>query len=280
MLVVDDAHWMDGPSARALRFALRRLRVEPVLAVVVSASGDWPLICSPPRIRRATTMLRPAPLERAAVHDLARRIRGWTLTLPTADRVVEQTGGSPLLISSVLHNAADQHQLETWTDVPATAAGAALRMLGSLDDESRRLVEAAAVLAEPADLVTLSGVAEVTAAAPRPMLRLRPGCWPSTATVPCRRPTPCCGKRSMTRCRSVGGRLCTPARRNGPPGIVVWAIGRQRSAARTPAGRRADHCRRPGPVVSPLRPGRDSATARPLRSRPIRPSATPCSVKP
>ena len=39
VLAVDDAHWMDGPSARALRFALRRLQVEPFLAVVTRRAG-------------------------------------------------------------------------------------------------------------------------------------------------------------------------------------------------------------------------------------------------
>ena len=166
VLAVDDAQWMDGPSARAFRFALRRLGVEPLLAVIARRPGsdtDLSTIEDLP----ATTVLRPAPLDRTAVRDLADHIRGWTITGATADVVLEKTGGSPLLISTVLRNAADQGQLETWTDVPASAATAAARMLGSLDEESRRLVGAAAVLAEPADLVTLSAVAEVTAAAQR-----------------------------------------------------------------------------------------------------------------
>ena len=167
VLVVDDAHWMDGPSARALRFALRRLQVEPFLAVVARRPSELPADLFVAEDPRASTVVQLGPLDAAAVRDLARGVRGWTLDGPTADRVVEQTGGSPLLISSVLQNVARHEQLETWTDVPATAATAAQRMLGSLDQESRRLVEAAAVLAEPADLVMLGGVAEVTAAAPR-----------------------------------------------------------------------------------------------------------------
>ena len=167
VLAVDDAHWMDGPSARAFRFALRRLRVEPLLVVVARRPGPPGTDLFATEDPRATTVLRPTPLDSASVRDLAGSIRGWTLTGTTADRVLEQTGGSPLLISSVLHNAADQGQLETWTDVPASVATAAARMLGSLDVESRRLVEAAAVLAEPADLVTLGGIAEVADVAPR-----------------------------------------------------------------------------------------------------------------
>ncbi len=165
ILAVDDAHWMDAASARALRFALRRIRVEPVLAVIARRPGGPDVGLVVDEDPQATTVLRPAPLDRSAIDDLAIRMRGWNLSTGTVDRVLEQTGGSPLLISSVLTNAADQLQLETWKDVPASAADAAVRMLDSLPESSRRLVEAAAVLAEPADLVTLGGVAGVTGTA-------------------------------------------------------------------------------------------------------------------
>ena len=161
VLAVDDAHLMDGPSARALRFALRRLRVEPFLAVVARRPGspdDIFAIEDP----NAATVVRPEPLGRSDARDLARGIRGWTLSSTTAERLVAETGGSPLLISSVLQNVAERAELETWTNVPASAAEAAARMLRSLDDEARRVVEAAAVLAQPADLITIGGVAEVT----------------------------------------------------------------------------------------------------------------------
>ena len=167
VVAVDDAHWMDGPSARAFRFALGRLRVEPVLAVVARRPGSSDVDLLATEDPGATTVLRPEPLDRAAVHHLANRIRGWILTDTTADHVLEQTGGSPLLISSVMRHATDLGQLESWTGVPATATTAAARMLGSLHVDSRALVEAAAVLAEPADLVTLGGIAEVSAPAPR-----------------------------------------------------------------------------------------------------------------
>ena len=36
VLVVEDLHWIDHPSAQALRFALRRLSGERVLAVVTT----------------------------------------------------------------------------------------------------------------------------------------------------------------------------------------------------------------------------------------------------
>lgn len=165
VLAVDDAHWMDAPSARALRFALRRLRVEPFVAVVARRPGSPDADVLATEDPAATIVLRPGPLSRTAVRDLARRLRGWNLTSTTVDRLQEQTGGSPLLVSSVLRNAGERSQLETWTDVPASAAAAVAQTLQSLDDQGRRVVEAAAVLDEPADLVKLGGAAEVSDAA-------------------------------------------------------------------------------------------------------------------
>ena len=76
-----------------------------------------------------------------------------------------------------MRDAADLDQLESWKDVPASPQPAVARMLGSLHVESRALVEAAAVLAEPADLVTLGGIAEVCGSgASRSVPRRRPGC--------------------------------------------------------------------------------------------------------
>jgi predicted ATPase len=40
VLLVDDLHWADTASARALLFALRRLRADPVLVVVTSRPGE------------------------------------------------------------------------------------------------------------------------------------------------------------------------------------------------------------------------------------------------
>lgn len=165
VLAVDDAHWMDGPSARALRFALRRLRVEPLLAVVARRPGSPDTDIFTTEDPRDTTVLLLDPLERQAVDELALRTRGWALAPRTTDLVVEKTGGSPLLIASVLQNATDQTQLDTWTGVPATAATAVARMLGSVDEETRGVVEAVAVLADGADLVTVGGVADQAAAA-------------------------------------------------------------------------------------------------------------------
>ena len=40
LAVIDDLHWADGPSARALLFAVRRLQADRVLVVVSARPGE------------------------------------------------------------------------------------------------------------------------------------------------------------------------------------------------------------------------------------------------
>ena len=47
VVVIDDLPWLDAPSARALSFALRRLRLEPV-GLLAAVRKDW--AADPPRL--------------------------------------------------------------------------------------------------------------------------------------------------------------------------------------------------------------------------------------
>ena len=42
LTVIDDLQWADGPSARALLFAVRRLQADQVLVVVSAGTGELP----------------------------------------------------------------------------------------------------------------------------------------------------------------------------------------------------------------------------------------------
>lgn len=165
VLAIDDAQWMDRPSARALRFALRRLRFDKVLAVIIRRP-------SPPGVGRrltedpeATVDLRLGPLDADATAELARRLRSWDLSADVAKRLVHRTGGVPLLMSALIRGAATESALDS--DVGESLTQAADRMVGSVDRPAQRLVEAAAVLAEPAGLIVLgdmAGIRDPTAA--------------------------------------------------------------------------------------------------------------------
>src|ERR1700727_1130736 len=106
-VLVDDAHWLDGSSAQALLFALRRLVADPIAAVIAVRAGE------------------PSLLDGADLPELA--IGG----LPA--------GGAPAL----LERAAEADALALLPEgaplpVSARVSRAFLRRMGALDEPARR----------------------------------------------------------------------------------------------------------------------------------------------
>lgn len=97
MLAIDDVQWLDAPSAHLIRFAMRRLGVEPV-RVLVARRGDGrgraplELECAlPERVARVSV----GPLSLGALHELLRTGLGVSLARPTLRRLHEVSGGNP-----------------------------------------------------------------------------------------------------------------------------------------------------------------------------------------
>src|SRR4051794_6483397 len=87
LVVVDDAHWLDGPSAAALLFAMRRLIADPIAVVLAVRSdeeslldgSDLPALELPGLdLDSARTLLRSVP------PDAAERLHGATAGNPLA----------------------------------------------------------------------------------------------------------------------------------------------------------------------------------------------------
>jgi DNA-binding CsgD family transcriptional regulator len=104
VVAVDDVQWLDGPSARVLAFAVRRLTNEPVgLLVSVRTTGRqavplnleqaWP----PDRVGR----LLVGPLSVGALQRLVRSRLGRSLPRSVLLRVHEATAGNPLFAVEV-----------------------------------------------------------------------------------------------------------------------------------------------------------------------------------
>ncbi|NJP94725.1 AAA family ATPase [Nonomuraea sp. FMUSA5-5] len=81
-LVVDDVHWADEPTLRALTFCLRRLRVDRVLAVLM--------------LRDAAALAGPEGLLRLVAADQTRRLRLSGLGAPEVGAMVGELGGAPV----------------------------------------------------------------------------------------------------------------------------------------------------------------------------------------
>ncbi len=97
VLAIDDEQWMDAASANALRFALRRLRDEPVLLLVARRPPLEPGTSGLEETVESGAVERVAlgPLSAGALHRLVQQRLGWPLARPTLLRLVELSGGNP-----------------------------------------------------------------------------------------------------------------------------------------------------------------------------------------
>jgi DNA-binding CsgD family transcriptional regulator len=151
VLVVDDVHWADLPSLRALTFALRRLRVDRVLTLVLTRDlADARL---PEGLRRLladddTLRLRLGGLEVEELRALSGRLGHRPLSLRAAARLRAHTDGSPLHARALLEQVPAEILDDPHVPLPAPRSFALLVLarLAACGADVQELVAAAAVL--------------------------------------------------------------------------------------------------------------------------------------
>ena len=162
VLVVDDAHLADTASLRALTFALRRLRADPVLTVVATAEDDVARL--PKGLLRLAdaddNRLRLTGLSDREVADLLRE-HGHGPLPRTVARLREHTGGNPLHLGTLLAEAPAAALADDASTLPAPASfgRAVLGQLAGLTPAAQELARAAAVLADDSPLAVVAAVA-------------------------------------------------------------------------------------------------------------------------
>jgi DNA-binding CsgD family transcriptional regulator len=165
LVLVDDLHWADGPSARALLFALRRLQADRVLVVVAARPGElarlgegWlRFLAGDHRAGR----VRLGGLRPEEVAALGRALGAGELPRRAVSHLLQETGGNPLYCRAVLEEAgaggADPGGGPV--RVPRSLAGTVLARVGAVSPAARQLAEAAAVLGQHCELVTAAALA-------------------------------------------------------------------------------------------------------------------------
>ncbi len=130
-VLVDDAHWLDGSTADALRFALRRLVADPVAAIIAVREGE-------PSLLEGTDLplLRLEGLERAAAAELLRR-RVPEVGDELAARLHRQTGGNPLALLELARAEPAEVPLDTPVAAVSSVASAYLRRVRRLPERTR-----------------------------------------------------------------------------------------------------------------------------------------------
>ena len=170
VVAIDDLQWVDGSSAGALRFALRRLRDEPVLVVATRRIDHRPAeqlelerMLGDERVDR----LRIAPLSLGGVHELLVAKLGFHASRPTLVRLQELTGGNPLYALEIgrelLARGGEPAPGEP-LPVPGSVRGLVHARLERLSPGARTTLLAAAALARPtrAMLARLDDTAEAS----------------------------------------------------------------------------------------------------------------------
>src|SRR6266540_238841 len=151
VVVVDDLHWADRPSLRALTFALRRLRVDRVLTLLLAREvAEAPL---PDGLRRLladddTLQLRLGGLEVEELRALSGRLGHGPLSLGAAARLRAHTDGSPLHARALLEQLPAEAFDDPQVPLPAPRSFALLVLarLAACAPDVQELVAAASVL--------------------------------------------------------------------------------------------------------------------------------------
>ena len=163
-VLVDDAHWLDQPSAEAVLFAARRLLADPIAIIVGIRSGESSPLADP---RLPTLALRGLDLG-ACEALLARELHG-PVPDASAERLFRATGGNPLALIELAGEAENvagslvEGPLPVVTTVERAFAGRVSR----LSQEARRslLVAAASSTAELGLIASAGGRLGVDVAA-------------------------------------------------------------------------------------------------------------------
>jgi DNA-binding CsgD family transcriptional regulator/tetratricopeptide (TPR) repeat protein len=166
VLTVDDAQWADAASVQALTFALRRLRGDRVLGVIVTR--DTVAERLPEGLHRLLasdigTRLRLDGLQAVEIQTLAERMGAGPLPSWAATRLHTHTSGSPLHARALIEELSSESICDHQVPLPAPRSFAML-VLGRLarcSPEVERLVVAVSVLGRPSPLDLIARLADL-----------------------------------------------------------------------------------------------------------------------
>jgi DNA-binding CsgD family transcriptional regulator len=151
ILAIDDAQWLDAPSANAVAFAVRRLTDEPVVVVVSRREGE----ALPPALEAALTAiaverLPVRPLSVGAIGRIIRSRLGLSLHRPSLIRIHEASKGNPLFALELAAAAATAGDAAGVLPVPGTVRELVRRRLAALPNDARGGLLVVAALGHPA----------------------------------------------------------------------------------------------------------------------------------
>ncbi|GIH15277.1 ATP-binding protein [Rugosimonospora africana] len=155
VLVLEDVHWADAGTGEFVAFLAARVpaRLAVVLTLRSEGSAELPIWEALARAG-ASTRISLDPLPPAQVGELARQLLG-SAELPHGfvTSLVEATAGIPFLVEEVLRTASD---LSAGLPVPTALRDLLRARWSALDDDTREVLSAAAVLGTAPDEALLT----------------------------------------------------------------------------------------------------------------------------
>lgn len=140
LLAIDDVQWLDGSSADALAFVLRRLEGEPIVLVCAERrerEGLLPLGLA--RARIPVDIVSVGPLSIGALHRMLRTRLGTSFSHPTLRRIEAASRGNPFLALEIARALQRRGIMSVGVEplpVPETVAGLVQERLSELDAET------------------------------------------------------------------------------------------------------------------------------------------------
>ena len=171
LLAVDDAHWADSPSLRALAYLARRLADLPVGLVIASRplgpTADTSLIDTL-QDEPVTMVLHPGPLGRRSSDAMVRKTLGEGADDAFCAASHEASGGNPLLLNALVRAIASSGVKPDSGGVaaiheraPAIVATFVLPRLRHLPPSAGAVARAVAVLGRDAQLRHVAALADL-----------------------------------------------------------------------------------------------------------------------
>jgi tetratricopeptide (TPR) repeat protein len=155
LVAIDDVQWLDPPSARVVRFAIRRLEKEPVGMLAswrLGAISDDPLGLNDAVIRDRVERVRLGPLSLGAIDRLIKARVEADIPRPLLFKLYETSEGNPffaLELARAISGAVTPLAPGEPLSVPEGLRDLLVGQLGRLPARVRRLLLFAALLAGP-----------------------------------------------------------------------------------------------------------------------------------
>jgi DNA-binding CsgD family transcriptional regulator len=157
MVAVDDAQWLDRPSARVMEFCFRRLQHETAsLLLTFRTDGMVPLgldrALQPDRLGR----VRLGPLSLGAVGEILRSRLGAVLPRYAMTRLYDACGGNPFYALEYARMLLDHPQMPLTNEpipLPRSLVGLVRRRVRQLTPEVRRVGRLVAASSNPRERV-------------------------------------------------------------------------------------------------------------------------------